>query len=78
MDISVSDEAIKATTKCRKFFSCLKEKDRNFCAVANCINEEILFMKTLKNACCPYQQAFGNEFLCDCPVRKEIFVKYKI
>jgi hypothetical protein len=78
MDISVSDEAIKATTRCRKGFSCLKIGFKGLCSIEDCVNKQIPFIKHLNDECCPYQQAFGNEFLCICPVRNEIFIKYKI
>jgi len=78
MDIRISDRARKATTRCKKGFSCLKEGKVNFCAVDDCINDEVLFVKSTYNASCPYQQRFGNEFICNCPVRKELYDKYRI
>lgn len=78
MDISVSDTARMAATKCKKGFSCLKKGKEDFCAVEDCINEQILFVKVLNDKYCPYKQQFGNEFICGCPVRKGLYDKYRI
>ena len=77
MDFRVSAGTLRATTKCKKNFSCLKEKNRDCCGISDCINDEIIFVKSQKPSC-PYQQMFGNEFICGCPVRKEIYNKYRI
>jgi len=78
MDIKVSDRVREAAEKCKKGFACLKKGKDDICAVADCVNDQILFVKCLNDKYCSYQQPFGNEFICNCPVRKELFDKYRI
>ncbi len=77
MNISISESARNAATRCKKKFSCLKDK-KKCCEVEDCINDSVLFVKSTYNPSCPYQQLFGNEFICNCPVRKELYDKYRI
>jgi len=77
MNISKSDGILESATKCKKKFSCLKV-ERDICAVEDCVNDSVLFVKSKYKASCPYQQMFGNEYICNCPVRKELYEKYRI
>lgn len=77
MNITISDAVRKTTTKCKNKFSCINGKE-DICAVEDCINDDVLFVKSQYNSSCPYQQQFGNEFICNCPVRKAIYDKYRI
>ena len=77
MNISISERARNAAKRCKNKFACLKDKN-TCCEVDDCINDSILFVKSTYNASCPYQQLFGNEFICNCPVRKELYDKYRI
>ena len=82
MDIHVSDEVRRAATNCKKEFSCLERERNNICTVLctkeDCINGIVHFIKCLNEGSCSYQHSFGDGFICGCPVRKEIFNKYKI
>ncbi len=75
--IHISERIQEEASKCKKKLACLKEKCE-LCAVADCVNDSVLFVKSEYNASCPYQQMFGNEFICSCPVRKEIYEKYRL
>lgn len=77
MDIGISDRVLEATTKCKKDFCCLNGKG-DLCTIADCVNDQILFVQVKDGEYCPYKQQFGNEFICGCPVRKELFDKYRI
>lgn len=78
MNIHVSADVMRATTKCQKDFSCLDGKNRTCCEITDCVNNEVIFVKCKHSPSCPYQQRFGNEFVCNCPIRKEIYIKHKI
>jgi hypothetical protein len=78
MDIHVSDNARRAATNCKKEFTCLEREKNNLCTVESCIDGKLLFIKCLNKRYCSYQLLYGYRFLCRCPVRKEIFNKYKI
>jgi len=73
----ISDEALKATTQCEKNFSCL-DGESDICKVAVCVENEVLFIKCKERAPCPYKESFAYALLCTCPVRKELYYKYKI
>ena len=78
MDINISDEVQKLATKCPKDFCCLKKDHKDSCAVLDCVNKEVIFVKASDRKACPYKHSFANEFICGCPVRKEIFNKYNV
>jgi len=77
MNIEVDEDIIKQTTKCRKNFSCLSG-ERPFCTVELCIENEIHFIKCAGNESCIYRVSFGYSYVCICPVRKELYNRYKI
>lgn len=47
------------------------------CEVKECINDKILFVQSNQRMC-EYSLNFGNEKVCFCPTRKEIFEKYNL
>ncbi len=77
MNIKVDDNIIQKTTKCRKNFSCLSGENP-FCTVESCIEKEIHFIKCFSNEPCNYRVHFGYSYVCICPVRKELYNRYKI
>lgn len=77
MKIKISDETIKKTKSCNKSFGCLKNEKHVLCQVEDCVNEEVYFIKRLYTDKCDYQISFGNSCFCSCPVRTEIYKKYK-
>ncbi len=79
MEIHVSDEALGAATRCAKGFSCIKGEEKDLCVVEECVDGKVHFIKCKSDGACSYQQSFGFSYLiCYCPVRIEIFQKYKI
>ena len=77
MKFKISDETIKNTKECNKTFGCLRDEKHVLCRVERCVNEEVYFIKCLHNDKCDYKIAFGNSYFCSCPVRKEIYKKYR-
>lgn len=75
----IRNEILNKTTQCNRDFSCLKgiKPDKN-CRVINCLNNEVHFVECSNDSFCSYLMSFGNSFICNCPVRKEIFNKYGI
>ncbi len=78
MEIKISDEIIKSATECDNSLQCLKNPENIKCKVERCIEKEVHFIKCLYKSTCSYKMSFGHSYLCNCPVRKEIFNKYKI
>jgi len=78
MKPEISDESRQAATRCAKGFACLTGDRKDLCAVETCIGEKVHFVKCLQVGNCAYQHPFGSGHFCTCPVRKELFNKYKI
>jgi hypothetical protein len=69
---SILDQAVN----CDQNYACLKNSGSNCCKTDFCVNDKILFIKDLKREC-SYSKSFGYSYICNCPVRMEIFNKYK-
>ncbi|CAG0996542.1 hypothetical protein METP2_02955 [Methanosarcinales archaeon] len=70
------DEEILKKVNCKKNLSCLSGTD--ICKVELCIDGKIHFIKCINLEPCHHRISFGYSFICKCPVRKELFNKYKI
>jgi hypothetical protein len=76
--MEINESTIKETCKCSFDFECLKN-EYHFCLrsnVENLIINSILFVKCIQNDCL-YKLNYGNGAVCNCPVRKEIHIKYE-
>ena len=78
MKLHISDESLRAATHCGKGFSCLDGDRKDICKVEACINKTVYLVKCFNDDYCFYKKSFGMEHYCVCPVRKEIYDKYKI
>jgi len=74
--IKIDEDILKTATKCKKNLTCLSGSD--ICKVENCVDGKIHFVKCTNLEPCNYMTPFGYGFVCNCPIRKEIFDKYKI
>ena len=78
MDITISDDMLKKTTKCEKGFSCLSS-GRDVCKAEPSTMEGIVYIEYLEEVSCPYRRSFGrSNCACECPVRIELCNKYGI
>ena len=77
MKIEINEDIIKAATKCEKGFSCLSDNLEESCKVEYCVSNTVYFVKCLSAAHCSYKEPFGEGYFCTCPIRKEIYDKYK-
>jgi len=75
-DIKIDEDISKTATMCKKNLSCLSGSD--ICKVEFCVEGQIHFIKCMNLEPCHYRMPFGYSFVCKCPVRKELFNKYKI
>ena len=78
MELKIDKETIEATTGCENKYACFLNNLKNCCKVDELINNEVLFIKCLKYKNCKSKISFGISFICTCPARKEIFIKYNI
>ena len=74
----ISEDALKNTTRCEKEFSCLSGDSECLCKVEYCVDDSVLFVGGRVNSTCRYQMSFGDRIICSCPIRKEIYKRWKI
>ena len=76
--MEIDEVILQNTKKCSSNFECLTNEnytcrttivDRNY-------NNKILFINCPKGSC-NYRTNFGDKLICSCPIRIEIYVKYK-
>ena len=77
--IEIDENIKKQTIKCEKDFACLSSKTHKLCEVTHLVHEKIVFIECQDNKQCSYKSFFGfNSYICNCPIRREIYRKYKI
>lgn len=78
MKIEIPEEVIQKTTKCNKNFRCLLGEKENLCRIICHMSGNVYFVKCEGNKDCPYLEPHKKTELCNCPVRNEIYHRYKI
>ena len=77
--MKICDETLKKSTQCSRSCACLNEMDKGpNCKVIDCINHKVHFVECKNDTSCSCLMPFGNSFICNCPVRKELYNKYGI
>jgi hypothetical protein len=80
MKLEISEDILRKT-RCKKDFSCLSGERSDLCKVelrADGQVRKVIFLKNLKDKSCTYAKSFGYAYICNCPVRKEIYDTYWI
>ncbi len=72
MNSSLPEEVVKATTKCRRSFSCLAKgagESACRCEADLVLGKNLISIRPLDSAVglCPYLMHFGNGHICQCP-----------
>ena len=78
MDIKVDEHIVAASGKCKKDFGCLNGNKACLCEVDHSNANRTVQIKTTPTHACPYTMKMGSSVYCLCPVRNEIFNRYKI
>ncbi|MBI5674488.1 MAG: hypothetical protein HZC48_01505 [Nitrospirae bacterium] len=80
MDIEISEDLTVQAVKCATSLGCIKDKDYELCRVVRSANGGgVIFIECKETKHCNYKNPFGYSLsFCSCPVRKEIYKKYKI
>ncbi|MBI4846411.1 MAG: hypothetical protein HY810_08095 [Candidatus Omnitrophica bacterium] len=73
----IPEEIIKQATLCKNKFSCL-EDPLVLEEVRFCLDCKTIFVKNTKTNPCLYKKEYGNTYRCFCPVRQELYNKYKV
>jgi len=76
--LEISDKSRRATTECTKGLSCLTGELKDLCPVESCVNGVLYFVKHQQQDACSQRRPFGTGYYCVCPVRKELFDRYKV
>jgi hypothetical protein len=74
--MEIDKEIIQKATKCDKQFACLNNKQHACCEIFKRFNNEICMIYKANNHTCNYKES-GFSDVCTCPVRVEIYNKYK-
>jgi hypothetical protein len=81
MDIELSHDIVKRTTKCNHGFSCLSGGPYPFCIVEEAKGTLAALTNCEGNVhceyCIPYEMSDTSSF-CICPVRIQLYRRYKI
>ena len=77
MKFNIAEDIVRTATKCKSNYSCLSGQEECFCKVEDCAAEKVHFIKPVNSGACDYKVEFGYSFMCNCPVRKEIYNHYK-
>ncbi len=78
MNEEIEPEIIENTTQCRWDLQFLNEYGKPFCSVEDVVAEDVLFIKCKAGIICNYTMPHGERNICLCPIRKELYRKYKI
>jgi hypothetical protein len=78
MVFHVSKAATEACTRCPRAHACLQESEEDLCSVSGCVDGAMHFVVCAHEGPCPYRQTVWERPLCSCPVRREIYNRYKV
>ncbi len=73
MRVRVPQCVVDQAIRCTKALACLSDEAATLCPVELCIEGEVHFVRCLEDMPCSYRSRFGEGFICNCPVRKEIY-----
>ncbi len=76
MGFEINKDTLKKTTRCAYGFQCLEDEGRKVCPGKNHISGSGLFINDEKRRHCMYFMYFGQGYICNCPVRSELFELY--
>ncbi len=79
MKYELREDILKETSRCAKDCACLSDEGYPLCKVQHSVEDgDILFVTNVQNAYCHYLMPFGDSFMCNCPVRRELYKSYRI
>ncbi len=76
--MEIDKEVLALASGCPTNLSCITKSTEHLCKVEECLNNKIYFLNCSDNNTCNYKVSFGTSHTCACPVRKEIYNKYKV
>lgn len=76
LPLEISEPLREQASRCRKEKCCLEGE--GLCEVVESVAEKVFFVEGEGGRTCSYCLSFGNAHYCNCPVRQELYRKYKI
>jgi hypothetical protein len=74
---TISQEILDSATECMNRLSCLSGAG-TMCKVKRHEENRVMFVKSRKHRNCPFSIPLRGDCICTCPVRVEIFRKYRV
>ena len=78
MVYEIDDKILDLTTRCLCDFLCICDEPGEICPVERVIPGTALYINPKEHCYCAYLRTYGAEFVCSCPVRRELYEKYNI
>ena len=78
LEISIEQVSPSTPVECDRAHSCLSGKKDCLCDVGQLLDVTILSVHPPAGMKCTHKMRYRDAFLCTCPVRKEIYKRYKI
>jgi len=69
---------IISDTKCDKRLSCLSHDKDEICGVERSLGHTMLVLECKELQDCRHNKSYGSLYVCNCPVRMEIYKKYRV
>jgi len=77
MRFEISDEVRERATRCPHNFACLEDPDQ-VCPVKANVRDKVLFVRVRRRVGCPYSLSFGEDDICQCPVRRALYRRHQV
>ena len=78
LQIPTEQSDTRTGAQCNRAHSCLSGEQGCLCDVEQLLDDSILSVKPRPQTKCTHKMRYREAFLCTCPVRKEIYKRYKI
>jgi hypothetical protein len=78
LQIPIEQRNASAGAECNRAHACLSGDGDCLCQVEQFLDDTILSIAPPPDMKCTHKMRYRDAFLCTCPVRKEIYKRYKI
>jgi hypothetical protein len=74
----ISEATKKRATKCSCNFECLNNEKWDTCSIEKEISGGLVIKNICRQKFCNYFLYFGSRHICICPIRHEIYERYRM
>ena len=78
MSYQVSSETVNRTTRCLHDHACLTSDGWEMCRLERKLEGNGAFIASRVRNFCPYVMSFGDDYICNCPTRLELYDRYHV